>query len=188
MKKALFILAALLAMPVLASAQEASVLGRQTSIDGVRVPSGYQGHIEYSNVFFLEDSKTGMSLSTTHGFFYSDNMFVGLGIGVLVAPEDTYVPVFASAKYIFNPYGKKVSPTIQMRMGSFFNDGAKPYLDGALGLRFASNHDFAFSILVGGSYLAPIEYCEWDYDRNGDYRVDVKRNLSCLSLRMGIEW
>ncbi len=187
MKKALLFLAALMAVPAMVSAQLITS-GNRSTVDGVRVPSGYQGHLEYSNVYFLEDGKTGMSLSTTHGFFYTENMHVGLGLGVLVAPEDSYVPIFASAKYIFRPVGKKISPTIQMRMGSFFDEGAKPYADAALGFRFASDHDFAFSILMAGSYFAPIDTYEYVNDRNGGYSIEGKRNLSCLSLRMGIEW
>lgn len=181
MKKLLFAIA-MLAVPALVSAQN--------NVEGVRVPSGYQAHIEYSNVFFLNDGKTGMSLTTTHGFFYTSNMHVGLGIGVIVAPQDTYVPVFTSAKYIFQPVGKKISPTAQMRLGSFFYEGAKPYADLALGLRFASERDFAFSILLAGSYYAPFDVEDWVYDPVTD-RSNMtveERNLSCISLRVGIEW
>ena len=181
MKKLLFAIA-MLAVPALVSAQN--------NVDGVRVPNGYQAHIEYSNLVFLKDGKTGMSVSTTHGFFYTENMHVGLGLGLIVAPDDTYVPVFTSAKYIFSPVGKKVSPTAQMRLGSFFSDGAKPYADLALGLRFASDRDFAFSVLLAGSYYAPFEVESWIYDSATDnsYRSLDERNLSCISLRVGIEW
>ena len=160
----------------------------QTNVDGIRVPSGYQAHIEYSNMFYL-DGGTTMDLATTHGFFYTSNMYVGLGFGLHVNPKDVFVPVFAAAKYVFTPT-KKISPTIQMRMGSFFNEGANPYGDMSLGLRFASNRDFAFSIQAWASYFAPFNYTEdyWDNHRESYVTTITKMNLSCVGLRLGIEW
>lgn len=157
-------------------------------VSGVRVPSGYQGHIEYSNLFYF-DGGTSMELSTTHGFFYTNNMYVGLGIGLHVAPEDVFVPVFAAAKYVFVPYAK-ASPTLQFRMGSFFHEGAKPYCDLSFGLRFASDRDFAFSIQACASYYAPFDYTGGYYDSTKEGWVDTVEhlNLSCVGIRLGIEW
>ena len=77
--------------------------------NGIRVPSGYQAHVEYSNLFYI-DGGTTMDISTTHGFFYTDNMYVGLGIGLHVSPDDAYVPVFASPTT--NPIDRKTIETI----------------------------------------------------------------------------
>ena len=161
----------------------------QDVINGVRVPSGYQGHVEYSNLFYVIGGGTAMDLSTTHGFYYTPNMFVGLGIGLHIAPGDAYIPVYASAKYIFN-YRTKISPTVQLRMGSFFNDGAKPYGDLSFGLRFASDHDFAFSIQACGSFYAPFDYTDsyWDYQADRYVTTATRKNLSSIGLRLGIEW
>ena len=161
----------------------------QDVINGVRVPSGYQGHLEYSNLFYVKGFDTGMDISTTHGFYYTPNMFVGLGIGVHVAPDGGYVPIYAAAKYIFN-YRTKVSPTVQLKMGSFFNEGAKPYGDLSFGFRFASDHDFAFSIQACGSFYAPFDYTEsyWDYNTDKYITTSGRRNLSSIGLRLGIEW
>lgn len=160
----------------------------QKNVNGVRVPSGYQAHVEYSNLLYL-DGGTTMDISTTHGFFYTDNMYVGLGIGLHVSPDDAYVPVFASAKYVFIPTAK-ISPTLQMRMGSFFTEGAKPYGDVSFGLRFASDHDFAFSIQACASYYAPFDYTDsyWDYNTDGYIENVERRNLSTVGIRLGIEW
>ena len=154
----------------------------------VRVPSGYQGHVEYSNLFYLKGG-TGMDISTTHGFYYTPNMFVGLGIGLHVAPKDTYVPIYAAAKYVFN-YKSKISPTVQMKLGSFFSEGAKPYGDLSFGFRFASDRDFAFSIQACGSFYAPFDYTDgyWDSDTNTYVSKTERWNLSSVGLRLGIEW
>ena len=157
--------------------------------NGVRIPSGYQGHIEYSNLFYLQGGGTAMDISTTHGFFYTSNMFVGLGIGVHVAPEGGYVPIYAAAKYVFNDRSK-ISPTLQMRLGSFFNEGAKPYGDLSFGLRFASDRDFAFSIQACASYYAPFDEVDSYWDYNGDTYVTTttRMNISSVGIRLGIEW
>lgn len=154
----------------------------------VRVPSGYQGHVEYSNLFYLKGG-TGMDISTTHGFYYTPNMFVGLGIGLHVAPKDTYVPIYAAAKYVFN-YKSKISPTVQMKLGSFFSEGAKPYGDLSFGFRFASDRDFAFSIQACGSFYAPFDYTDgyWDSDTNTYVSKTERWNLSSVGLRLGVEW
>lgn len=183
--KKFFAVLALFAVTCAVSAQEVNQFG-------VRIPSGYQGNVEYSNLFYFKDGKTGMMISTTHGFFYTSNLFVGMGIGIHVAPDDTYVPVFAAAKYVVNH--KKISPVAQFRMGSFFTEGAKPYMDVAFGLRFASDKDFAFSIMAAGSYYSPFTIVnnEYNYDPStglsGYTTTYEKYNLSCLSIRLGIEW
>ena len=161
----------------------------QVVVNGVREPSGYQGHLEYSNLFYVNGLGTGMDISTTHGFYYTPNMFVGLGIGLHVAPGDAYVPIYAAAKYIFN-YRTKISPTVQMKMGSFFNEGAKPYVDLSFGFRFASDRDFAFSIQACGSFYAPFDYTEsyWDNSISSYNTLTERRNLSSVGLRLGIEW
>ncbi len=182
--KKLFALLSLLVLPL-------SMMAQETNEFGVRVPSGYQGNIEYSNLFYLNGG-TGMMLSTTHGYFYTQNLYVGLGIGLHVAPDDVYVPVFAAAKYVVNH--KKISPVVQYRMGSYFTEGAKPYMDVAFGMRFASDRDFAFSIMAAGSYYSPytIVNNELVYDPFTDgynYVTSFEHgNMSCLSIRLGIEW
>ena len=158
----------------------------QDVINGVRVPSGYQGHVEYSNLFYLKGG-TGMDISTTHGFYYTPNMFVGLGIGLHISPKDTYVPIYAAAKYIFN-YKTKISPTVQLKMGSFFNEGAKPYGDLSFGFRFASDRDFAFSIQACGSFYAPVDYTDSYWDGDTFVTKTERWNLSSIGLRLGIEW
>lgn len=156
----------------------------------IKAPEGYQAHLEQSNIFML-DGNTGVGFATTHGFYYTDNTFVGLGVGLNFVGEDEVVaPFYASLKYLFNPTAK-VSPTIQTRVGSYFNsDRAKPYLDLAAGLRFASNRDFAFSILVAGSYYNPyvLEHDVYDCTTDRHLRWTSNYDPSGISVRIGIEW
>lgn len=156
----------------------------------IKAPEGYQAHLEQENIF-LRNGDTGTAFSTTHGFYYTDNTFVGLGFGLdFFGDGEVVAPFYASAKYLFSP-NAKVSPTAQMRMGSYINsDRSKPYFDLALGLRFASSRDFAFSILVAGSYYSPYNRTDSYYDNIADRWIDstIKRDLSGISMRIGIEW
>ncbi len=158
--------------------------------NNIKAPEGYQGHLEQSNIF-MKDGNTGTGFATTHGFYYTDNTFVGLGFGLnFLGDGEVVAPFYASCKYLFQPEAK-VSPTFQMRMGSYFNnERAKPYIDAAIGLRFASNRDFAFSILVAGSYYNPYKSTDSYYDSVNNNYVErsVTYDPTSISIRMGIEW
>lgn len=192
MKKMIFAAAllSLVAGSTFAQVLNQDMLERQQAIkNGVKIPEGYQGHIEQENIYHFSTQDVAIGLSTTHGFFYTPHMFVGLGLGLHIAEDDVIVPFFTSAKYIFNNY-KKISPTMQLRLGSYASDGVGAYGDLAFGLRFASNKDFAFSILIAGSYYSPKDVTEWYYDdrTNSSYSVNEKIDYSGISLRIGIEW
>lgn len=158
--------------------------------NNIKAPEGYQAHLEQSNTF-LKNGDTGTGFSTTHGFYYTENTFVGLGFGLnFYGDGEVVAPFYASAKYLLTPTSK-VSPTVQMRMGSYINqEGSKPYFDFAAGLRFASSRDFAFSVLLAGSYFHPYNREHDYYDTSTDKWVTTidKRDLSGISLRIGIEW
>lgn len=192
MKKMIFAAALLSLVAVKSFAQAGSqdIRERQMAIqNGVKIPDGYQGHIEQENIYHFSTQDVAIGLSTTHGFFYTPHMFVGLGLGLHIAEDDVIVPFFTSAKYIFNNY-KKISPTMQLRLGSYASEGVGAYGDLAFGLRFASNKDFAFSILLAGSYYSPKDETNWYYDdrTNTSYSVTEKLDFSGISLRIGIEW
>lgn len=155
----------------------------------IRIPSGYQAHVEFSNLFYFKGGQTAFDLSTTHGACYSKNTFVGLGFGVHTKEDIVVGQLFASAKFITAP-GKQVSPTVQARMGSFFNEGVHPYGELAFGIRCASARDFAFSILACASYYAPFDhdFDYWDESKLVYTYTTARVNLSCVGLRFGIEW
>ena len=68
----------------------------------VRVPSGYQGFLEQGNSFRVADKfSSAISLSTTHGFYFGQHTFVGIGIGVEGNNDFTVVPVYTALKYNF---------------------------------------------------------------------------------------
>ena len=78
----------------------------------VRVPSGYQGFLEQGNTWhFDKNMPNGISLSTTHGFYFNGHIFAGVGIGVDWNKDGAFVPVYTNLRYQFNNT-KLVSPVI----------------------------------------------------------------------------
>lgn len=156
-----------------------------------RIPSGYQGFLEYGNSWhFNKTMSTGISVTTTHGFYYNGHVYVGVGFGFDFDEHFLMVPFYANVRYVFSNRGF-VSPVASLRLGSFMsssNIGAHGEL--GFGVRFASKRDFAINVMAVGSYYDNVEYGHYVYDDNGccgNY-VTEKINPSSVSLRIGIEW
>ena len=165
----------------------------QEQESGVRVPSGYQGFLGYGNTFvFNENTDNTINLSTTHGFYMNEHMYVGIGLSLDINSYRTLWPIYANLKYVFLSH-KTTSPVIGLRLGSFVSSKVKPYGDLAVGVRFASKRDFAISLLLTGTYYENIYdgYGRDWYDENGVLHYEyheITYNYSGISLRLGIEW
>ena len=157
----------------------------------VRVPSGYQGYLEYGNNWTVFDKETPntIGLSTTHGFYFNGHIFAGIGIGVDFNKDRALVPIYTNLRYQFIN-DRAVSPIISMRLGSFIGDNMGAYGDLGFGVRFASKRDFAVSIMVAGTYYDKIEDSVWEFNEELGYDVSTERMISPagISLRIGIEW
>ena len=161
----------------------------------VRIPSGYQGFLEYGNTWHVFDKEmpNTINLSTTHGFYFSQHIYAGIGIGVDFNSDRALVPIYANMRYVFIN-NKTVSPVLSLRLGSFMSSKMGAYGDLAFGVRFASKKDFALSVLIAGTYYDKITDDYWvdGYDENGVYNYGYyttrQFNPSGVSLRIGIEW
>ena len=158
----------------------------QNEENNVRVPSGYQGFLEYGNSWHFDKSRSnGFNLSTTHGFYYNGHIYVGIGFGFDFKESFLLTPFYTNLRYVFNN-NKFASPVASLRLGSYVSDeNIGSYGDLAFGVRFASKRDFAVNVMVVGSYYDTFEHGYYDY--SGQY-VAEKINPSCISLRIGIEW
>ena len=161
--------------------------------ESVRVPSGYQGFLEEGNCWhFTSDLSSTISLSTTHGFYFNGNMYVGIGAGWEHNAEYSMVPFYAAVRYLFTNQ-KAVSPVVGVRVGSYASSDGGGYADLSVGVRFASKRDFAVNMAVAVSYFDELEYDvrDWytDAARHQVTRWTTKKvNPSGISLRIGIEW
>ena len=158
----------------------------QNEENKVRVPSGYQGFLEYGNTWHFDKNMPNcIGLSTTHGFYFNGHIYAGIGIGVDFNKDRGLVPIFANVRYQFNNT-KVVSPIISLRLGSFIGDDMGAYGDLGFGIRFASKRDFAVTMMVAGTYYDKIQtYVYDDYEYYGT-KIDV--SPAGISLRIGIEW
>ena len=170
MKKLIAIAAAMLLVAFTASAQKS-----------IRVPNGYAGMVEEENTFHFNGEDTSIALSTTHGVYYTPNVFVGLGLAFEGSSDYFILPIFASARYVFNEHAK-VSPMFSARLGSYVGDDLGAYGEAGFGLRFASSGKFAFALSLVGKYISDIE-C---YENSISEYVD--KNFSGVGIRFSIEW
>ena len=158
-----------------------------------RVPNGYQGFLEESNCWhFDENMSSTIQLSTTHGFYFNNHIYAGIGFGMEFNSDHFLMPFYTNIRYVFLNK-KAVSPFISMRLGSFISENMGAYGDLAIGARFASKRDFAVSVLVTGTYYDKIttNYTEQWMDANGGWHyenVERKISPSGIALRVGIEW
>ena len=181
MKKLFFVLALFCGMTAFAQQE------------GVRVPSGYQGFLEEGNCWhFSNDLSSTIALSTTHGFYFNGNMYVGIGVGWERNDDFTMFPFYAAMRYLFTSQ-KAVSPVVGVRLGSYASTKTGGYADLALGVRFASKRDFAVNLMVAASYFDKMscDIKEWHTDVVGN-RISSwttkEVDPSGISVRIGIEW
>ena len=150
-----------------------------------RVPNGYQGFLEEGNTWhFDKEMNTTINLSTTHGFYFNEHIYAGLGIGFEFNSDYVIMPFYTNLRYVFFN-NKAVSPLVSLRLGSYISDSMGAYGDLAFGARFASKRDFAVTVLVAGTYYDKLTYETYNY--NLGYTVS-KVSPSGICLRMGIEW
>lgn len=160
----------------------------------VRIPSGYQGFLEYGNSWHVFDKgmPNTIGLSTTHGFYFNNKMFMGIGIGFDACSEIGLFPIYANLRYVMTNKST-VSPVLSLRLGSYISENVGTYGDFAFGVRFASKRDFAVSVMAAATYYDKMTYTIWEeyQDAEGYWqsgRVDKTVNPSSISLRIGIEW
>lgn len=160
----------------------------------VRIPSGYQGFLEYGNSWTVFDKAmpNTLGLSTTHGFYFNGHVFAGIGIGFDACSDFALFPIYANVRYLFSNKSV-VSPFLSMRLGSYISEKTGAYGDFAFGVRFASKRDFAISIMMAATYYDKMHYKTWEdfQDEYGHWQghyVEKDLNPSSISLRIGIEW
>lgn len=169
-----------MAMSVFAQEQESKV----------RVPSGYQGFLEYGNTWTVFDKEmpNTLGLSTTHGFYFNGHIYAGVGIGFDACRDLTLVPIYGNVRYVFSNKSV-VSPFLSLRLGSYISENVGAYGDLAFGVRFASKRDFAVSMMLAGTYYDKVKYHYSYCDETGHYsQGEYALSPAGVALRIGIEW
>jgi len=154
---------------------------------------GYKGFIDlvYS---YGTSSKVGtyelpgenrFEISTSHGFFFSPYMFVGLGVGLHVytgyndgnnyysyEKETIEIPVFAHIRTHF--IDTKISPFADIKLGYSVYDITGTYFSPSLGCRFAKGSRSAFWISLGYT----VQYIDKSY-------FNTSANSQAFSMKVG---
>ena len=187
MKKITLIALLVLACGTMVHAQEPAV----------RIPSGYRGYFEQGTLFRIVDGwNNSICISTTHGFFFNDHIFVGFGISIEgnIAfgsvsgngnEEYLALPVFTAFKYNFG-YNHKATPTVQARLGSFISGRVGGYCDLAAGVRFGTSKLLAINVLLFGTLYSDNKLETYDYTTHTYNTTNF--NTSGVGLRIGLEW
>ena len=158
-----------------------------------RVPNGYQGFLEMGNCWhFDKNMPTTIQLSTTHGFYFNNSIYAGIGAALEFNSDHVMMPFYANFRYVFLNK-KAIQPFVSMRVGSFISEKIGAYGDLAVGARFSSKRDFAVSVMLVGTYYDKLNYDYYeDYVDSFGYwhseLVESHISPSGISLRVGIEW
>lgn len=144
---------------------------------------GYRGFFDFNNdvggmatfnaIYELEYYLHGfLGISTTHGYQFNENLFVGAGLMLSVATSMSYgnFPVFADFRY-------------DTEIGKF-----KPYADVRLG----------YNVVAPGVYISPTVGHRFNCGRKANFnlglgmmllRIEDDHKLRCLfSLRLGFDF
>lgn len=171
MKKTILIVA-MLVMAIGLSAQEEKKIS---------IPSGYRAFIEEENSMQLVSKEHSLiGVGTTHGFYMNEHCFVGLGFTLMGNEDDFLMPIYAAVRYNFG-YKSNVTPVLSLRAGSYLSESTGLYADLGFGVRFASKHHFAISVMLTGTFFEPTEHYSYSI---GDY---VNVNHSGAGIRIGME-
>lgn len=160
---------------------------------GVRIPEGYRGFYELSDYWhFDENMPATIQLSTTHGVFLNEHIYAGIGIAFERNAQYLLVPVYTNVRYVFMSRSI-VNPFVNLRIGSYIRENMGAYGDLAIGARFATRTDLAFSVMAVGTYYSKIKYNYYDsyVDAMGYMHselVEGKINPSGIGVRVCLEW
>ena len=168
-------------------------IAQNDEITGVRIPEGYRGSLELTNSWhFDENMPATIQLSTTHGVFLNEHLYAGLGAAFEWSAKYLFVPIYANVRYVFLSRSR-VNPFVSLRLGSYIRENMGAYGDLAIGARFATKSDLAFSIMVVGTYYSKIKYnySESYIDAFGYMHTEYlegKINPSGIGVRVCFEW
>lgn len=173
--KKLTLLFLLIACAINSSAQDASAEPQPEPIT-TGLKRGYQAFAEAGYAAAVGD--WGISLvtvSTSHGFQFNPNIYLGLGLGLHFAvggeemtDGDTFLPIFADFRWTM--IKKRVTPFMGVRFGgiaaidSYYADGGI-HCNPSIGVRIGTRDDNAINVSLGYIYnqLTIGTYSYWGY-------------------------
>ncbi|MCC8176007.1 MAG: hypothetical protein LIO91_06185 [Bacteroidales bacterium] len=124
---------------------------------------GYRGFVDVGYGFGVDGYDFGrVFIETSHGYQFNSYFFLGAGLGLqfssayetsdmTIALDErdskTDIPVFGNFRVRF--LKKKFSPFVDLRVGSYVNNGGGAYVNLSAGLRIATTERQAVNIALG---------------------------------------
>ncbi len=163
---------------------------------------GYRGFVEWSNALTTEDaivingtsddSKTLFysGVSTSHGYQFNPNLFLGAGLAVEFNSDHCNVPLFVQLRTDqefgrFTPFG-------DLRLGYDCCDGGGVFFSPSIGYRFSWNRRLGVNVGVGltvRGYKVDKYVVEAEDDRLvATYSGTESRTRAMFAFRIGIDF
>jgi len=162
------------------------ILQAQENGASVNKPSGYRCFIQHEiNYRMLEDENvSGGAISNTHGFYFNENCYVGLGFGFVYGKHTFCMPIYTTLSWNIS-YSSNVSPLVQVRVGSYISSDPGTYADLGFGVRFASKKRFAVTVMATGCFYDKLTASYYDTALKAD--VEKKYKPLSAGIRIGVE-
>ena len=151
---------------------------------------GTNSNVKYNNQKIDFGGVHRLEFSTSHGFFISPYVFLGLGAGLHFYTGysdddgnyqsfdeiDLAIPIFAHIRTHF--IDKKVSPFVDMKLGHSVHEITGTYFSPSVGCRFAKGSRSAFWFSLGYTLQQSSEVVDY-------YGYNATTNFDAFSIKVG---
>lgn len=159
----------------------------------IGIPStgkGYKGFVDLGYSLFTSNPEAGtVNLTTTHGYYFSKNVFVGVGTGIHYEfgneyyDDILYIPVYGDVRFSF-PISNKWSMFTDVRVGGNFYTGESSfglYANPSVGVRIPVSNKNGINIAVG--------YETMSYSYEGYYSYNTETEfIHNISFKVGFDF
>ncbi len=153
-------------------------------------PKGYRGRVEAGEITDIADGGiyAGFSVSTTHGYQFTPDFFLGAGIGLDYhhGLRTVFMPIFVNLRGYFTD--KRKTPFVDLKIGYSPINKTGLYLSPSVGLSFGRSKKCAFNLSIGYNMQQYRFYYREYYGYGYAVEYQNKKLLNGVSLKFGVEF
>ena len=150
-------------------------------MSGQGLSKGYRGFVDIGYTIGVGDFDNGrFEITTSHGYQFNSWLFIGGGMGINRWSgnlDATSTPLFGVIRFDV-PFGGKLSPFVDFKIGGNLGDMRGFYFHPSLGGRFSLNEKCGLSLAVGYTLQKARVYwrdIEWTIENFGG--ISIKAGL-----------
>lgn len=151
---------------------------------------GYRGRVEAGEITDIADGGiyAGFSVSTTHGYQFTPDFFLGAGIGLDYhhGLRTVFMPIFVNLRGYFTD--KRKTPFVDLKIGYSPINKTGLYLSPSVGLSFGRSKKCAFNLSIGYNMQQYRFYYREYYGYGYAVEYQNKKLLNGVSLKFGVEF